>query len=270
MSAIPSELCKPTPRRVHWEPLAWLVAFFVLAVFLCFPLALIFSSWRDVHIDEILAARGEIAKGGVLTKVLIAHTLRGLTDYRYRIDYEFSPPGAVAPIRGSDWVSRAEYFRLDKNRPVEIVFDRANASISEVDYPERMAFRDSRHKFLRALVIAPLFFVIGCAVALGAAYTPFRQRQLLRCGVPTGGRIVAAKTQWGGRSRRALLTYCFLDSHGVEIEGRSSAPLGFVDGADSANPAVVALWRAPIVLFDIKDSRRNMLYLPNLFLRVAP
>jgi hypothetical protein len=164
-------------------------------------------------------------------------------------------------------VSRAEYFRLDKNGPVEIVFDRANASISEVDYPERMAFRDSRHKFLRALVIAPLFFVIGCAAAFGAAYTPFRQRQLLRRGVPTGGRIVAAKTQWMGRSRRALLTYCFIDSHGVEIEGRSSAPLRFFDGPDSA---VVALWRGPIVLFDTKDSRRNMLYSPNLFLRVAP
>jgi hypothetical protein len=64
MSAIPSELCKPAPRRVHWEPLAWLVGF-GLAAFLCFPLALIFSSWRDVHIDEILTARGEIAKGGV-------------------------------------------------------------------------------------------------------------------------------------------------------------------------------------------------------------
>ena len=108
MSSIPPELCTPTPRRVRWRALPLLLVAFWLALVLGFPSAIIQSSWREFHIDDILAARGEIAKGHVLGKIELPPTAKNPgVRYKHRIDYEFVPPGALEPVRGSDWVNPA-------------------------------------------------------------------------------------------------------------------------------------------------------------------
>jgi len=270
MSSIPPELCTPTPRRVRWRALPLLLVAFWLALVLGFPSAIIQSSWREFHIDDILAARGEIAKGHVLGKIERPPTAKNPgVRYKHRIDYEFVPPGALEPVRGSDWVNPAEYHRLDSDGPVDVVFDPADPSKSEVEYTERTAFRSSRLQFERARIVAPLFAALGCAMAFAIAYAPFRQRQLLRWGVPARARIVTAeKRRMGGRGGGALLTYRFVGAQGVEIQGRSYQPRKFLDGPTSADPAVAALWREPTAVFDAENSSRNMLYSPNPLLRV--
>ena len=200
MSSIPPELCTPTPRRVRWRALPLLLVAFWLALVLGFPSAIIQSSWREFHIDDILAARGEIAKGHVLGKIELPPTAKNPgVRYKHRIDYEFVPPGALEPVRGSDWVNPAEYHRLDSDGPVDVVFDPADPSKSEVEYTERTAFRSSRLQFERARIVAPLFAALGCAMAFAIAYAPFRQRQLLRWEFQRGRGSSRPKSgEWAG------------------------------------------------------------------------
>jgi hypothetical protein len=213
--------------------------------------------WREVGADRVLAQRGEVVTGRVLSK----EAVQSRSGRHYRIDYQFESNGGLVLNEGWDLIERSQYDWLQQGGPVSVIFDPFDAAVSQIEYPERAAFRLKTER--NGLFAAVVSWILCPAWGVLFAYSTLRRRRLLRYGAIAPARIVDAEARSSRGGQVAALTYRFCDNRGAWINATTREASKYLEGRNSPDLDVAAVWRAPLVFFDPKDSRRNMLYTPS-------
>ena len=186
---------------------------------------------------------------------------RGRAVSHFRVDYQFSPPGAAQPTSGTDWVSGACFNQLVEGGVLNVIYDAADPSTSAISYPGRAEFHASdtplaqgaRRRGARRL---PSPDIADRLVRFLSP--PVASDEIRRCRARPHS--IGEPTQRGKTTSGALLIYRFADAAGGEVEGSALLSAKYLEGPESPDPHVAAIWRNPLILYDPGDSGFNELY----------
>jgi hypothetical protein len=250
----------PPPRRLRLRWPAYLLAALWLAVSGAIAMAIVTTPWRNARLEAAILSRGIAASGRVVGKTVETGMGHGRAVSHFRVDYRFSPPGAAQPSTGTDWVSGACFNELVEGGPLDVIYDAADPNTSAISYPGRAEFHASDTPLAKAVAGAALVDCIPLILLIGWSGSLRRQWRAMKYGAVGRGRIISATQQRGKTASGALLIYRFADGAGVEVKGSALLPAKHLEGPESPDPDVAAIWRNPLILYDPGDPSFNELY----------
>jgi len=198
---------------------------------------------------------------GVMTEGTVTAITTGkgqVIQYRY----ETPPvPGSQSPHQTGQWsVSATTAHFIGVGDRVRVVYDAAapwNSSLMLDGGPERL---DSSGGYLAVGLLAVL------AMGAPVLYVRLRfgwERRLLRFGAVAPAEIVSERPHRYKRSPICSISYQFVDAEGETITGnRDGLPLNPKQQGGLAIGMRDEFFAHPIVVYDVKNSRRNLFYPP--------
>ena len=200
----------------------------------------------------VLSIRG-VHGTGVITRLHVDAVKRGSI---YAVDYRFGLPTKTIRLdsySATGTVTAAAYGRLAVGQNVPIIYDPQKPDRSElvIDDPA------DRSSFFTASAVLLLVSVLLLIVAISASLrTFFKERWLLRWGRPAEATILCTRPYVYARgSVRTAVAYGFSDNSN---QRRQDECLGFP--RDLKQGDFPEVFSNPTVLFDPRDSQRNVLY----------
>lgn len=239
--------------------MAYIVAIVALALAALFAVLVAFEPIQEARRDAALLARGVAVEGRALALTAelprnIRHNVRV-----FRVNYSFDP-GAGEIRHAAEYVDEGYFRTLSVGSRLNVIFDPADPSTSALQY-EMRPLGTAGATLPRTLVFAALLACIPLGILGIVRVDLARQRRLLTGGAAARAEIVNATRRRRPHGASVVLVYRFVDADGRSVEGRKPGlPLKYLAGPQSPDPAVVALFANPTVLYDPSDSSRNALY----------
>jgi hypothetical protein len=253
----PPPLSPETPRRVEANPKAGIYGFSlvygVLFVFLITDL----DHFRTIR---SLQESGLQVTGHVVGKYM---TKPGRHP-PYHVVYEYVPRtssnGAQGVLTAENAVSGEDYQRLRIGQGVPVVYDTTDPKSVALNFKGEVYQEDpldiAKGDMAFMAIYAPIYLV--ALIFLLRAY--FREKRLLRFGIAAPAEITEEIESGMNENSRSRLIYRFEDGSGNWVEGIKNAVPGKYDGRPASVSYRMCLLDNPTVLYDPRDSARNLLY----------
>ncbi|MFY7958778.1 MAG: hypothetical protein ACOVVK_01770, partial [Elsteraceae bacterium] len=179
-------------------------------------------------------------------------------------EYEILEKGGNRKIKQKGYISIEENFMIFVGGSVKILYYQNKPTISRININDKFQNNPNFTKegflffFVSSFILFPGIVSFLCVFPFyGRAY---REKRILRVGRAAPATLVEMKHS----SLRGLplvrLTFCFVDDAGVSVQG-SYGP--YVTGR-SGDPTAASAWERTLssltVVYDPKDSRKNLLY----------
>jgi hypothetical protein len=260
----PAALAQPTPREVVMdESFKRQNQFFVLTM-LPFLLFAAFVAFGPYYKTTRLQNHG-ISTVGTVSAVHV--TLNPKTKGpAWSIEFTFGAEQAdgsdhMTVVHESDCPQ--EFGSLVVGQPIPVIYDPGTPENAEINIGDRV----HKEKGWLLLVIMPLPFILTFIIifsVIGPGY--FKQKELLKNGQAVEAVILDEEEVSSGRSRCTVVTFQFTDEQGKRVEGRQKGlpTRAERDAREGFRKYYERIMTNPTVVFDPKDSSRNMLYLTGL------
>jgi hypothetical protein len=258
---VPVVLNQPLPRRTQATYLVRLPATILAAVFVGLVLVATLPIYSRFHRLETLKHEG-ISTDGEITDLTQEH---GRNDsISYRVDYRFfaapSSGGSQTAHQAKEYVDVDTYRWLFIGRTVAVVYAPLDAEQSALNIGNVIR---TTNNYVGALKVYAIMFAI-CA-GLYVVMIPFtlgpylREKKLLRWGKIAPAEIVEDYEERSGRMPLSRVTYRFRDGTGNTVQGIRD---GLAQKQYRTAAVSIDMLENPTVLYDPKDSRKNLLYPP--------
>jgi len=211
---------------------------------------------------EILKTRG-VATQGIILDTYIKH---GKWGNIYYANYQFKP---LPQIESTPFVTqfkelvRTDIFQeLHRGQPVPILYDPFDPNISSLNVEDSVHTTNPYRQIQSNLTMWYGFLVAAIMTILLVIiyYIYYGEKTLIKWGKPVLATIVNQKIYYERGGRRIAATYQFVDDHGNKITGiKQGLPCQDKPGDDVRNSVVQPIDN-PIVLYNPKNSSKNMLY----------
>lgn len=262
--SLPRELDQPFPRAVgRAASVTWDLVGLVFS--LVFFTAIIMGGAYLFGLRlEVLKTRGVLTEGRVVG-LYIGH---GRFGPLYTVDYAFasrpSPQARAALNRAAQTVSERDYRLLHPGEAVPVIYDPADPDWAKLDLHDSVRksdpFADLPAIFVLELVAIGLGFARGPRFGFyGVLAGYIREKRLLRWGRAAPAEIVEKRDvrfPWPGTA----LVYRFTDADGKVVDGVCNGLPSRVFKIAGAGARLASMTANPTVIYDPRNSARNMLY----------
>jgi hypothetical protein len=255
------ELNQPLPRQTAVGADAIIIGALLVSVFVILMYLAVVRDLIDGRDKEILRSRGVATQGTI-------ETLRppGRKGTIYRVDYLFTSPAGSAPpseIEGTSAVSHAEYSSLTYRQSVPILYDPQNIERSSLNLNDAIHTSDPYQTLWDRSLWYGLVLVLGFGASTGMGISRYRrEKRLMTWGSIAQARIVDEQEYAVRHGRQMVVTYEFTDAQGNKITGTQRNLPTRSTTSEIWRDRIRKFTLYPVVLFDPKESDRNILYLP--------
>ncbi len=259
---MPAALSGDPPRRakVKLEVIALpiVILFLIwLAPILIAPIIL-----NIYHEEKVLRERGIETDGTIISKKLVKS--RNTESYEIWYEYEIFEKGVFKKIKRKGSIGVNDKITSSDANTIPIVYDPNNSCTSRIN--EDYRFREDRNIDREGDLLMYLFIAIILPILLSfwivfPAYRKSRrEKRILSIGRAAPATLVEMKHSSFRGIALVRLTFCFVDEAGVTVHGR----YGPYAAGRSEDPTAASAWERYLstltVVYDPKDSRKNLLY----------
>ncbi|MBI1216704.1 MAG: DUF3592 domain-containing protein [Alphaproteobacteria bacterium] len=256
----PAELKQPLPRRVSIQPILLfaIVSFAVVGLFL--EGLLMGLSYAQAYKAEILRARGVSATGTVISRKMYG----SMAKTSYHVSYSFQPPAAASgksPFHEEVATTANAYYHLHEGGPVDVIYDPLDPSRFEMNVYDDVRRTDPHKRLADMLWVSSFLACILIPMISYLYWLYWREKDLIREGHMTWAVILAEKEYVGRRGMQFLqTTYEFTDAEGRTVQGVRKNLSRRGDPSKQCRELTARILDNPVVLYNPKNSAKNMLY----------
>jgi len=258
--SLPADLSKPTPRKVGMSGTFKGTVVLIVGLFATLVLPISAIGYSVFHKAEVLKDRG-VEVAGVVERT---YTTISRKAYQYHVVYTFTPKGlagaAPSAIRAEAVVSSTDFQKASPGRRLPIMYDPSDLSNSRPNIADEVR-KAEPFDVVKLTLLAVLGFVsVALLLCSFRIVRYFRDSAILRWGQAVPATIVREEEQTTRGGPTSKVTYRFKDATGKLVEGSQK----YVPTATDSRPGFSAhrmkFMFNPTVVFDPKDSARNILY----------
>jgi hypothetical protein len=185
----------------------------------------------------------------------------------YHVNYMYQPREMALsryPLaRRTEAVSRDDYYSLSVGGALPVIYDPLAPESSFLNFHDTIRKNNpsKRVKFFIVITALLMFFAMGVVLKF-FIFPALKEKRLLGFGNVAPATIVGEEEYETKRGWRSKVSYCFVDAGGNAVSGmRKGLPSGVASsGADLAER--IQILDNPTVLYDPRNSARNILYPP--------
>jgi len=264
---LPPELAQQLPRAAG-PTTSTKVSLILTPLFPLFYVFLIFSICiSHDHELDILKQRG------IPTQAMIT----ALNEYHgknssWAATYSFEAAAVPTKYLIHEAISWQEFRSLGVGASIPILYDPEDPHIAGINFNDRIHTQNPYQDMIRLISFMMAFLIpFSFLLTLFVYYRYRKEKYLLQWGHAVQANIISEKEIRSGKVRCTEITYKFMDAKGVEIQSkRNDLPIKGDIRSEKTRKFFDAVVTNPTVLFDEKNSSKNILYPSRLAVCLSP